>query len=76
MSNELTERDEQVRRTDTDDNDEMDRAAAEAALKKAQQAQTAYWLALQDLEEAVGYPVDGTQDLCDATVESLLVEQE
>jgi hypothetical protein len=43
-----------------------------AALLAARDAQTAYWDALQALEEAIGVEVDGSRSLHDATVEDLM----
>jgi len=48
------------------------RAIAEEALAEARVAQTLFWSALTDLEEALGIDVDGTRDLENTNVEDLI----
>lgn len=47
---------------------------AQALLDRAAEAQTAYWDALSDLESAVGFDVDGAQELAGRTVDELVHE--
>jgi len=44
----------------------------ENLLAIARETQTAYWKALSNLEESLGVEVDGTRDLMEATIKSLL----
>ena len=44
----------------------------EALLDAAKEAQTAYWDALRELEEATGLEIDSTSDLQDWMIASLL----
>ena len=46
-------------------------AAEDELLEAAAEAQTAYWNALHDLEEATGLDIDSTQDLAGKTVADL-----
>ena len=46
----------------------------EELLMLARDAQTVFWIALGNLESALGVDVDANRDLEDATVESLLEE--
>lgn len=48
-----------------------DGADAEALLGKAQQAQTAFWHAVNDLERAANLEIDSTRDLSDCTLADL-----
>lgn len=48
----------------------------EELLQMAAEAQTAFWGALHDLEEAIGVDVDSSKDLEGLTVDDLLQEEE
>ena len=52
----------------------MDRKAAEAALKAAQEAQTAFWDAMGELESVLGIELHNADalDLSNQTIDSLL----
>ena len=48
------------------------RAIAEDTLAEARIAQTAFWSALTDLEEALGIEIDGTRDLEEVDMDDLI----
>lgn len=47
----------------------------EELLEQAREAQTAFWDALRDLEEALGVEVDADNDLENETIESLMARE-
>jgi hypothetical protein len=51
---------------------EEERAEAEDRLTSARIAQTAFWRTLRNLEETLGFEVDGTADLEETDIDILL----
>lgn len=55
---------------------EVSEEQKEQVLDAAREAQDTFWSRLSDLEAVIGEDIDGTRDLNDETLESLLEEQE